>query len=154
MFQNNETAAMLVYPENPLGVELFSLLNVFFCSNKLAKMLATWVKTFYRNSACGEWKLIWQRRAEASEDPCAKNGVWHMNKFSFTVHISHKNKKFHVRFIITNYFGQFLSALFQWHLCRLAIFKTEYCVVCCLCSEGLSTIVWVFVSEAKQTRTQ
>ena len=36
VFQNNETAAMLVYPENHLGVELFSHVNAFFCSNKLA----------------------------------------------------------------------------------------------------------------------
>ena len=36
VFQNNETAAKLVYPENPLGVELFSQVNAFFCSNKLA----------------------------------------------------------------------------------------------------------------------
>ena len=36
VFRNNETAAMLVYPENPLGVELFSHVNAFFCSNKLA----------------------------------------------------------------------------------------------------------------------
>ena len=36
VFQNNGTAAMLVYPENPLGVELFSHVNAFFCSNKLA----------------------------------------------------------------------------------------------------------------------
>ena len=35
-FQNNETAAMLVYQENPLGVELFSHVNAFFCSSKLA----------------------------------------------------------------------------------------------------------------------
>ena len=36
VFQNNETAAMLVNPENPLGVELFSYVKTFFCSNKLA----------------------------------------------------------------------------------------------------------------------
>ena len=36
VFQNNETAAMLVYQENPLGVELFSHVNAFFCSIKLA----------------------------------------------------------------------------------------------------------------------
>ena len=41
VFQNNETAAMLVYPGNPLGVEFFSHVNDFFCSNKLAQMLAT-----------------------------------------------------------------------------------------------------------------
>ena len=35
-FQNNETAAMLVSQINPLGVELFSYANAFFCSNKFA----------------------------------------------------------------------------------------------------------------------
>ena len=34
--QNNETAAMLVSQTNPVGVELFSYVNVFFCSNKFA----------------------------------------------------------------------------------------------------------------------
>ena len=36
VFQNNETAAMLVFETNPVGVELFSHVNAFFCSNKLA----------------------------------------------------------------------------------------------------------------------
>ena len=31
MFQNNRTATMLVYQENPLGVVIFSHVNVFFC---------------------------------------------------------------------------------------------------------------------------
>ena len=34
--QNNETAAMLAPQTNPLGVELFSYGNAFFCSNKFA----------------------------------------------------------------------------------------------------------------------
>ena len=34
--QNNETAAMLVSQTNPLGVELFSYADAFFCSNKFA----------------------------------------------------------------------------------------------------------------------
>ena len=34
--KNNETAAMLVSQTNPLGVELFSYANAFFCSNKFA----------------------------------------------------------------------------------------------------------------------
>ena len=34
--QNNETVAMLVSQTNPLGVELFSYANTFFCSNKFA----------------------------------------------------------------------------------------------------------------------
>ena len=46
--QNNETAAMLVSQTSPLGVELFSYANSFFCPNKFAYMLATWVKTLYR----------------------------------------------------------------------------------------------------------
>ena len=39
--QNNETAAMLVSQTSPLGVELFSYPNAFFCYNKFAYMLAT-----------------------------------------------------------------------------------------------------------------
>ena len=34
--QNNETAAILVSQTSPLGVELFSYSNAFFCSNKFA----------------------------------------------------------------------------------------------------------------------
>ena len=34
--QNNETTAMLVSPTSPLGVELFSYANPFFCYNKFA----------------------------------------------------------------------------------------------------------------------
>ena len=39
--QNNETAAMFVSQTSPVGVELFSYVNAFFCSNKFAWMLAT-----------------------------------------------------------------------------------------------------------------
>ena len=45
--QNDETAAMLVSQTNPVGVGLFSYANTFFCSNKSAKMMATWVKTLH-----------------------------------------------------------------------------------------------------------
>ena len=34
--QNNETAAMLVSPTSPVGVELLSYANAFYCSNKFA----------------------------------------------------------------------------------------------------------------------
>ena len=34
--QNNETAAMFMSQTSPLGVELFSYVNAFFCSNKFA----------------------------------------------------------------------------------------------------------------------
>ena len=36
VFQNNETAAMLVSQTSPVGDELFSYVNPFFCSNKFA----------------------------------------------------------------------------------------------------------------------
>ena len=50
VLQNNETAAMLVSQTNLVGVELFSYVNsLSFGPNKLAKMLATWVKTLYIN---------------------------------------------------------------------------------------------------------
>ena len=34
--QNNETAAMLVSQTSPVGVELFSYVNAFFCFNEFA----------------------------------------------------------------------------------------------------------------------
>ena len=36
VFQNNETAAMLVYKDNSAGIELFPYVKTFFCSYKLA----------------------------------------------------------------------------------------------------------------------
>ena len=47
VFQNNKMAAMLVYQDNRVGIELFSYVNTFFCSYKLAYMHATWVHTLY-----------------------------------------------------------------------------------------------------------
>ena len=38
---------MLVSQTSPVGVELFSYANAFFCSNKFAYMLAKRVKTLY-----------------------------------------------------------------------------------------------------------
>ena len=34
--QNNETTAIFVSQTSPVGVELFSCVNAFFCSNKFA----------------------------------------------------------------------------------------------------------------------
>ena len=34
--QNNETATIFVSQTRPVGVELFSYVNAFFCSNKFA----------------------------------------------------------------------------------------------------------------------
>ena len=44
VFQNNETAAMLVFQTNPVGVELFSNVKTFFCSNVLGHTLKFKVK--------------------------------------------------------------------------------------------------------------
>ena len=48
--QNNEMAAMLVSQTSPLGVELFSYANAFFCYHKFAFLLATRVKTLYSHT--------------------------------------------------------------------------------------------------------
>ena len=45
VFWNNETAAMLVFQTNNVGVKLYSYVNAFFCSNDFEYMQATWVKT-------------------------------------------------------------------------------------------------------------
>ena len=39
--KNNETAAMLLYQFNTVGVQLFSYFNTFFCSSKFAWLLDT-----------------------------------------------------------------------------------------------------------------
>ena len=39
--------AMLVSQTSPVGVELFTYVNNFFCSNKFARLLVTRVKTLY-----------------------------------------------------------------------------------------------------------
>ena len=36
VFQNNKTVAMLVFQTSPVGVDLFSYVNTFFCSHKFA----------------------------------------------------------------------------------------------------------------------
>ena len=36
VFQNNKTAAMMVYQVNLVGIELFSYVKTFFCSNESA----------------------------------------------------------------------------------------------------------------------
>ena len=43
--QYNETVALLVNQTNPVGVELFSSVNTFFCCNTFPWLLAKWVKT-------------------------------------------------------------------------------------------------------------
>ena len=45
--KKNETAAILLFKTNPVGVKLFSYVKTFFCSNKFVWLLATWVKTLY-----------------------------------------------------------------------------------------------------------
>ena len=40
-FSHDVTAALLGFQTNPVGVELFSYINAFFCCNKFAQMLAT-----------------------------------------------------------------------------------------------------------------
>ena len=59
--QNDEAAVMFVSQTIPVGVELFSYVNAFFCSKKFAQMLATWVKTLYWQilSLVCPWNTTW-----------------------------------------------------------------------------------------------
>ena len=49
-FLHDIRAAILVFQTSPVGIELFSFVNGFFCPNKFAWILATRVKTLYNNS--------------------------------------------------------------------------------------------------------
>ena len=49
VFQNKETAAMLMYQTKPLVIELHFHANFSFCGMKLTWPPVTWVKTFYAN---------------------------------------------------------------------------------------------------------
>ena len=40
---------MLVFQTNPFGIETFSYVKTFFCSNKFAQLLTPRVKTLYRS---------------------------------------------------------------------------------------------------------
>ena len=42
VFQNNETGAVLVFQTSPVGGELFSYVNTFFCSNNRHNMHRCW----------------------------------------------------------------------------------------------------------------
>ena len=59
VFHNNETAAILVYQTNAVGVELFSHENTFLCFNKFAWLLATRVGTLWseKNRAAPLWPV-------------------------------------------------------------------------------------------------
>ena len=64
MFQNNETAAMLVYQGNPVGVwpptQTFSGVRHAFLPQERASMLATWVKTLYSRRRITTWLNYFQ----------------------------------------------------------------------------------------------
>ena len=47
MSLSNEMAAMFVSLTSPVGVRLFSYVNSFFCSDKVAQMLATSENSLY-----------------------------------------------------------------------------------------------------------
>jgi len=58
VFKNNKTAAMLVFQTNPMGIELFSYVNAFFCSNKFARYImgdvqvANQIRVDFQQSNC------------------------------------------------------------------------------------------------------
>ena len=52
VFKNNKTAAMLVFQTSPMGIELFSYVNVFFCSNNFVRYIMGDVKVAYCTITC------------------------------------------------------------------------------------------------------
>ena len=52
VFSRDVTAAMLVSPTNPPGLELYSCGNAFFCFGWKTCSLIKWVKTFYTTILC------------------------------------------------------------------------------------------------------
>ena len=50
-FARDVTSAILGSQTSPVGIELFSYVNSFFCRNQFAWLLAKWVKTPYSRHA-------------------------------------------------------------------------------------------------------
>ena len=63
--QNNETVAMLVSQTNPLGVELFSYANAFFCSKKLHRC---WPREWKHSIKTCQTSNAWRRNMSRSRE--------------------------------------------------------------------------------------
>ena len=103
-YKTTERAAMLVYQDNPVGVDLFSYVKTFFCFNELAYMLATWVKTLYKWRFCSRrrcfcltvtWSKITSRRKwiMTSIGQSKHMRVTHFNPLWVSVATSTRQKK-------------------------------------------------------------
>ena len=57
---NNRTAAMLVSPTNPPGIEVYYHANVFFCFRGKKRLLITWVKTLYIAKYLSVLETMWR----------------------------------------------------------------------------------------------
>ena len=60
VFKNNKTAAMLVFQTNPMGIDLFSYVNAFFCSNKFARYIMGDVQVAYCTITCIPPTNLWK----------------------------------------------------------------------------------------------
>ena len=69
IFPNNGTAAMLVSPTSPLGIELYSYANAFFSFGWKRCSLITWVKTL-----CWCWIFM----SEVNYDTCLALARFHL----------------------------------------------------------------------------
>ena len=58
VFQNIDTAAMLVYQTKPVRFELFCYVNTCFCFNTFAWLLDTKVHTLYRTLFHGRHLIV------------------------------------------------------------------------------------------------
>ena len=85
-----------VIQTSPVGVELYSYIKTFFCDNKLAQLLTTWVKTLYN---LGTWSICVHRGGRGEGwllIHCTRNrllGSW--------LHFAGENEKIVFRFYIS-----------------------------------------------------
>ena len=83
---NNETATMLVYQTNPVGVVHVSYVNTSFCANNFAELLFTWLKRLYRGILNSHIQLLSQLKKEivSARWMMGRGKKWKLLFFSFS----------------------------------------------------------------------
>ena len=84
VFQNKETAAILVSQTSPFGVELYFYAKIVFCSSIPIWRLVTWVKTLYTPRKFHQTKSPFYRIKKTTR---VWNGLW-FHLFLFILHLS------------------------------------------------------------------
>ena len=83
---NNETATMLVYQTNPVGVVHVSCVNTSFCANNFAELLFTRLKRLYRGILNSHIQLLSQLKKEIVSAwwMMGRGKKWKLLLFSFS----------------------------------------------------------------------